>query len=419
MKPLLLLSILAVAGLYACSSAPDSLPPPVNEYLVVGNDKGFRDDYINQANLVTINDSSITVRSLKSVDSYRDYPIVNGYVEGGADPKLHWKMSVIGQDTIALRDTSRQSTFYLRRLARVDSLPPALGLLTSGELKTMGVGRPGLRSNYVFNDMGQSAGCLINRGYFPYTDWTKMSENSDIKAMPEAEYYVRRGRPSSLWRLYTRFAQPILVTKNYVDGLIAVPLDSLSLNGDTLYGHSVSDLSFKSWNDFHIFRADSIAAGLTPSLLATLSAEAVKTEVMPAKARNQHRRRWEKGEDPAKYLTVYEGDLDNLRLKFSGTDRLNLMTGGTELLSRNYRLHPTAPYLIVGEECDNDAYWHYELHGDSVTFRVPLRVEVNIDERQRTTYLDGKGNEVAIPVGRWYALDEWRATYLLSREESR
>jgi len=215
-----------LAGLYACSPAPNPPPPPVNEYLVVGNDKGFRDDFINQANIVTVNDSSITVRSF--------------------------------QDTIALVDTSRATTFYLRRLNRVDSLPGTLGLLVSGELKRKFAASASFipHVNYVFNDMGQGAGCLINRSYYPHLDWTTMRGVADKDAMPEIEYYVRRSEMSSLWRLYTRFAQPILVYKNYKNGLTVVPLDSLSVNGDTLHGHAISDRSFKSWSDFRLFRTD-------------------------------------------------------------------------------------------------------------------------------------------------------------------
>jgi len=419
MKPFLLLLLVILAGLYACSPAPDLPPPPINEYLVVGNDKGFRDDYINQANIVTVNDSSVTVRSLKSVDNFRNYPIVNGYVEGGADPKLHWQFTNLGRDTITLTDTSRANNFYLRRLSRVDSLPGVLDLLMSGEVKSWNAQRTVSRmhNSYVFNDMGQAAGCVISRSYYPYMDWTTMRGVTEEDATPKIEYYMRRSAPGSLWRLYTRFAQPILVRKNYKNGLTVMPLDSLSINGDTLYGHSITDQSFKFWHDLRLYRTDSNAADVLPTLLASLPAETAKVEVLPTEARNRYRRRWEKNENPADYITVYGEDLEGLQLGFSGQDQLKLMVDGTEIFSGNYRLHSTATYLIVGEECENDAYWHYERHGDSLTFRVPLRVEQPFEEEVNTYKVNGK--EVTIPAGRWYANEEWRGTYLVKEVESK
>jgi len=410
-----------LAGLYACSPAPNPPPPPVNEYLVVGNDKGFRDDFINQANIVTVNDSSITVRSLKSADNFRNYPIVNGYVEGGTKPELHWRFTRVGQDTIALVDTSRATTFYLRRLNRVDSLPGTLGLLVSGELKRKFAASASFipHVNYVFNDMGQGAGCLINRSYYPHLDWTTMRGVADKDAMPEIEYYVRRSEMSSLWRLYTRFAQPILVYKNYKNGLTVVPLDSLSVNGDTLHGHAISDRSFKSWSDFRLFRTDVSVADQLPDLLALLSAKPEKVEVLPTKVRNKYRRNWEKGEDPTDFITVYEEDLENLQLSFSGKDQLKLLVDGAEIFSASYSFHPTTPYLIVGEKCEDDAYWHYERHGDSLTFRVPLRVEMPFTEEVRTQVFDSNGKEITFPASRWYATEEWRGTYLLKEVDSK
>lgn len=420
MKPVFLLLILAFAGFSTCSPDADLPPPPVNEFLVVGNDKGFRDDYINQANIVTVNDSSLTVRSLRSVDNARAYPIVNGYLEGGADPALHWRFSTIGQDTITLTDTSRASTFYLHRLRRVDSIPEAIGLLTSDELNTGGDALTSLTgpSNYVFNDMGQGAGCLINRSYYGYRDWTKMLGNSEVSAMPAVEYYLRNGSQSSLWRLYERFAQPILVYDNYKNGMTVIPLDSVSLGGDTLYGRSVSDRSFRSFNNYKLVRAGTGTMGLSADVLAALPATPDRIEMMPLKARKRHRRRWEDTEGIQNALTIYEDDLAGLSLEFSGTDKLTFRNDGATLVSERYRFHETAPYLVVGDECDTGAYWHYEFQGDSLTFRVPLRVEMVINDLSPQV-IELNGKEVIIPAGRWYVDEEWRATYFIGEEESR
>jgi len=419
MKPAIFIFVLAIAGLVSCSPSPPAPQPPVNEYLVVGNDKGFRNDYIDQTNLVTIDDNSVTVRSLRSADNARSYPIVNGYVEGGADPRLHWRMSTLGNDTIALLDTSRSTSFYLKRLHRVDSLPGVVGLLTSGELVNGKVGTKQFvsRRNYVYLDMGQGAGCLIDRGYFPYFDWSKAEGKPSVSSRLDAEHYVRMSTPGSLWRLYNRFAQPILVHQNEKYGLRVMPLDSISEEGDTLYGHAISDISFKQRNKLLLCRSASAAAEVTPSILSALAAAPAKVHVAPAKVRNQYRHRWEKGEDATDFITVYEEDLKEMRLQFSAPDRLELMVGDAEIFSHTYRLHSTAPYLVVGEECENDAYWHYELHGDSLTFRVPVRVELPVNNQEPVTIVDGNGKEISIPVGRWYAVDEWRGTYVLNSAE--
>ncbi len=413
MKPITLLLALAFAGLFTCSSEVDQLPPPpVNEFLVVGNDKGFRDDFINQANLVTLNDSSLSVRSLRSADNVRKYPLVNGYVEGSSDPALHWRFDTIGQDTITLTDTSRASTFYLHRLRRVDSLPAALGLLTSGELKNGGTSERSFRhtSNYVFNDMGQQAGCMITRSYYGYRDWTKMKGNSEINAMPEVEYYLRSGGKSSIWRLYERFAQPILVYDNYKGGLTVIPLDSISGNLDTLYGRSLSDRSFKLVEGRKFVRQNSDLKRLSAEMMTELPAKPDRVEVMPDKVRDRHRRRWEKVEGLKEKLTLFEDDLAGLNLSFSGKDQFVFSNGDKTILSTNYRFHDSAPYLIVGDECENDAYWHYEFHEDSLTFRIPLRLELVVED-EKPRVMDINGKQVTIPVGRWYAEEEWRGTY--------
>lgn len=418
MKPITLLLALAFAGLFACSSdaeLPPPPPPPVNEFLVVGNDKGFRDDYINQANLVTLNENSLSVRSLRSVDNVREYPLVNGYLEGGSDPALHWRFDTIGQDTITLTDTSRASTFYLHRLRRVDSLPDALPLLTSGELNSGSAVPSNFRqvSNYVFNDMGKRAGCLITRSYLGVRDWTKMTGNSDRNAMPEIEYYMRTGGRSSIWRLYERFAQPILVFDNYKAGLTVMPLDSLSANLDTLYARSLSDHSFKLTEGRKLVRSISGTERPSVEVVTGLQAEPDRVEVMPDKIRDRHRRRWEKTEGIAEKLTVFEDDLAGLSLKFIGKDQLSLSNGNKVLVSTAYSFHDSAPYLVVGDECESGAYWHYELAGDSLTFLVPMRVELMVTD-EKPSVMDINGKEITIPVGRWYIEEEWRATYFLA-----
>ena len=415
MKPITLSLALAFAGLFACSSGADLSPsPPVNEFLVVGNDKGFRDDYINQANLVTLNDSSLSVRSLRSADNVREYPLRNGYLEGGSDPALHWRFDTIGRDTITLTDTSRTSTFYLHRLRRVDSLPGALPLLTSGELNTGSIAPADFRqvSNYVFNDMGQGAGCMINRSYYGVRDWTKMVGNSDRTAMPEIEYYVPTGARSSVWRLYKRFAQPILVYDNYLSGLTVMPLDSLSANRDTLYGRSLSDRSFKLRPGRKLVRQGSGVERVSAEILAELPDKPDRVEVMPNKVRLQNRRRWEKAEGITEELILFEEDLAGLSLQFTGKDQLSFGNDDKVLVSTTYRFHDSAPYLVVGDECETNAYWHYELRGDSITFLVPVRVEV-IRENEKPQVMDINGKEQVIPVGRWYFDEEWRATYFV------
>lgn len=405
-------SVLALLGFFILVSCGDDSPtvlPPVNEYLVVGNDRGFRDDFINQANLITVYDSSIAVRSLRSVENVRKYPIVNGYVMGGSDPALHWAIDSIGQDTISLLDTSRSTTFYLHRLSRVDSLPTAGELLTSGEIISPAFSffQNSIES-LVFNDMGQGAGCLIERSYFPYLDWTKISGSSDPREMPEVEYYVRSEAPPTLWRLYGRFAQPILVRDAQGKGMTVSMLDSVSVNGDTLYGYSINDRSFKNFSALKLIRSNTTS--LTASQLQLLPQRPVYVEEPPAAARKQHRRRWPNDERDEDYLAVFEEDLPELSLRFNGDD-LTLSAGERTLASRPYRMHETAPYLIVGDECDPNAHWHYRVHGDSVTMRIPLRVEFS--EIGEATTVKMNGQDVTVPAGRWYAAEEWKATFLL------
>lgn len=406
----------ALVGLFlfvSCGTDAPAPPPPVNEYLVVGNDRGFRDDFINQADHVTVFDSSLRIRSLLAADSYRDYPIVNGYVQGGNDPLLHWKYGTVGNDTITVRDTARNSTFYLRRLGRVDSLPAVVDLLTSGELRNgEGPARNfGYRQNRVFNNLGQNAGCLVMRDYYGYRDWTSIRSSEKSDTMPEVLYYLRSGGDGgSIWRMYSRFSQPILVYRDSKSQLTVIPLDSLSANRDTLYGWSVNNRSFNYIGRTVFIRA-AARTELSPRQLLDLPAAPLSVELQPTKIRDQHRHRWEKDEDPEQYLTAYPDELNDLQLRFPGPDRLIFGTGEKDLLTAEYRLHDTAPYLVVGDECDDLAYWHYERSGDTLMVRIPLRIHVPVE--QKTEYMTVNGKEIAIPPSRWYARDEWRASYLL------
>lgn len=410
----------ALVGLFlfvSCGTdAPDGLPP-VNEYLVVGNDLGFRDDFINQADHITVLDSSLRVRSLLSADSYRDYPIVNGYVQGGTNPLLHWEYGTIGKDTVTVRDTARNCIFYLRRMNRVDSLPRAVDLLTSGELFAGVSARAfGYQQNHVFNDLGQNAGCLVMRNYYGYRDWSSIRSSGKPDTIPEVLYYVRSGGNGSLWRMYTRFSQPILVYSNYKAEMTVIPLDSMSADQDTLYGWSINNRSFN-----HIGTAAFVRASPRPELpfqqLLNLPAAPLSVEMLPTKIHEQHRRRWDNDEDQEQYLTAYPDELDELHLRFPSPDRLVFGTNDKDLLATDYRFHDTAPYLVVGDECDHLAYWHYERSGDTLTLRIPLRID--LPNNQQPTVMTVNGKEITIPPGRWYAEDEWRASYLLETSGAR
>ena len=290
MQNLNLLALLGLLLLVSCGSDAPTMFPPVNEYLVVGNDKGFRDDFINQANHITVFDSFVRVRSLRAVDSEREYPIVNGYVEGDSDPALHWRFDSVGHDTLMLTDTARNSTFYLHRLNRLDSLPQVVPLLTSGEVH-LGHGNSftGWES-MLFKNFGQAAGCFVRRGYYPYRDWTKMTGVSKVDSLPAPEYYIRRTPPASLWRVYERFAQPILVMDNRDRGMSVILLDSVAAQRDTLYGRVITDRSFNRIGAFEIMVADTAVSTVDNSFLSGIEGKPVATKLAPDKVRSQARR---------------------------------------------------------------------------------------------------------------------------------
>lgn len=413
MHHLTLTAFVALFLFVSCGPDEPVEPPPANEYLVVGNDRGFRDDFINQANHVTVTDSALRVRSLRSADSYRDYPIVDSFLQGGTNPALHWKYGAIGNDTITLTDTSRNCTFYLHRLSRVDSLPNAVGMLTSGEINSgTKLGAFSASDNLLFKDLGQSAGCMVNRRYYPYQDWSTMTGNSNVRAMPEVEFYVRQTPPASLWRIYERFAQPILVVDNYEKGMTVVMLDSLAERNDTLYGRSISDRSFNRIGSYKLVRTDSAAGALNEEQLKSITGLPVRVELSPEKARKQYRHRWQKRDDRSQFLTVNEQEIDELSLVFLEGDNVSIRSGNNIVAQSNYRFHETAPYLIIGDDCDSYAHWHYAISNDSLTVRVPLRINLEVNE-QPQTFKDGKGNIIEVPVSEWYFEEEWRAVYIV------
>jgi len=412
-------AFLPLLCLLACSQDPEitSVAPP-NEWIVVGNDLGLRNEFVDMTNVVVTNDSSISVYSAANPLMEIHFPLVDSVVIGAEEEAYHWPMQQVGRDSLVLLDTAKGNKYYLQRLRRAEFTTSVADFLRSGELKR---GGGMFWSYFVFSGDAGGQSCYASRGYFRQRDWSKAvtaaKEGKPI-ANPIPEFIgppLRQVSSNGFWRVEERFAQPIFVYTNGTDKLHLLVVDSLQPNS-AIFGKSLNNYTPNRVSSASQFLRDSSqkVAPTLKELLPDLAATGGTATAFAAAAKEKEKekssilsRRFSfNGKELREGLVVPDLDLPDLQLDFPGPARYRLHTPERTVAEGTYVLHEQAPYLVVDDGCESENYWPYTHTDSTLEVKVYLKVQLTqmkLSERDLTHN----------PDGQHYAVDEWVATFSL------
>lgn len=161
-----------------------------SEWVVIGNDLGFRNEFIDMANVVRLSDSNLTVYSVAYPDVALKFPIRDSIVIGSSDKK--WQLTTAGPDSLLLHDTVQNNRYHLLRLKNYQPQENVWELLTKNRFTGPFYGD---YKEFVFEGSDTSAAnCYV--AHLMHTRWGEL-------------------RPVRLkdgfWRLDQRFNQPLLL----------------------------------------------------------------------------------------------------------------------------------------------------------------------------------------------------------------
>ena len=410
--PRILLFLLAaslIPCLSSCGESAEEATPPVNEYLVVGNDKGYRNAFIDQGNHVLVTDSALHVTSLRSVEVTRTYPIVDSFVIGGSDPVNHWRLGYVGNDTITVRDTAQGNSYYLRRMRRVPLHDSLASFITDREMIVPSFFVQDTAPNYtLFAGLAEGVGFAHSIMYQPYIDYSKQVGLTTGDDRPVASVYYRSISPVSNYRIFRRFAQPVLATEGYNGGLRIRLIDSLSMNGDTLYGMSTVESSPTSSRPFRLVHSPPAKLLDEVELDMLMMSTPVTRLLLDGEDAKVHRRAsaYDAVENPTRITSEEAGQL---RIEKGRGQPVRIFAGERLVQELMISPHPTMPYLRGAMANSPFEYWRYHIHDDSVTIYIPLQVEYGFTEPRNV--FSSSGGTVTVPGKALIRDDEWRITY--------
>lgn len=341
----------------SCASDEIAVSKTASEWVVIGNDLGFRNEFIDMANVVRLSDSILTVHSVAYPDVALKFPIRDSTVIGSQDK--HWQLTTVGPDTLLLLDTVQDNRYHLLRLKDYKPKADIWAMLTGSR--------------------------FVDRQY--YNEQTLVFEGSDTTGK---NCYVHhriqtwRGERRSarmkdgFWRLDQRFSQPILLYtlgqgEHYVTLIDSVAQES-GLQGQLL---------INSRPNPQIHQRDTLRPIRDTIDMAQVRQDIVKldyarAEVNPAidpEKDSRWRVSWN-GSELKEVLSVNDFEVSDLRLFLSG-DNYALTTLGGELASGKFTIHPKYPYLILDGNCANDFYLPLAYNSDNeLEVTLPIRIRL-------------------------------------------
>ncbi|MEL7160174.1 MAG: hypothetical protein AAFN92_05400, partial [Bacteroidota bacterium] len=398
MKPYHLVTLALPLFFFACTPEDAPLPPP-NEWVVVGNDLGLRNEFVDMANIVVTKDSSITVYSAANPGWETSFPLVDSVVRGGPDPDLHWRLQTNGPDSLVLVDSVKDNRYHLRRLRRTE-LPDSLAnFLRAGEL----VRERDYHSTYfLFAGVADGTSCYGMRRYYQQTDWSKAvaaARNGQPIADPEPELVgppIRRETIDGFWRVEDRFAQPMFLYTEGSDKHYLVLVDSLQ-PGAAVYGDLVQNYVPNRIAQGVTYRLDTgkVVRRDLPELLSSLDPErGIATSTFDSVGTSYWRYSFS-GRELREGIVVPDIDLPALRLEFPGPGTYRIYNEVRTVATGKWSGRDGASYLFANGGCANDEHWPYVATDTSISIGVPLKIEIT-----------GLPPDENAPLRRKYFLDE-------------
>ena len=403
MRYLLSYSLLTLA-ITASHCTPDATtdPPPPRQYLVIANERGLRGGFIDQANILTLEDSTLHVASALNPNFNRRYPVRGGKIIHGTTAEEHWSIQDNESDTITLTDPVNDNKHTLLRLATVDSLPGLSDFLVGRELTQPSdapVNRSG-KVSFLFRVTPDDRHCFVVRRY------TQQYYHDDEDETPEPVPLTLREQEPESWRIDRRFNQPLLVFTNDGVNHRVVLLDSLTQAPARLSGRAISSMSFKP-RPWVVQPTDTVPGRHLLTELPDVSQPISDGAILAAARPKLYGRFSGSRREGNQGTSMVDLEYESLTIDIDPGGHHTISTAGRVLTEGPLRLHPTAPYLISGDGCTIDNYYAYTLAGDTLSLRIPVRVTREITDVKYESYAPGGRVEQ-------YTFEEWLPRFLLN-----
>lgn len=349
MQHLTLVAVLLLLLPFSCSNSEvDDLPP--DQWIVVGNDLGLRNEFIDMANLVDVEDGNLRVRSAVIPNMELNYPIRDSLVIGSEEEQ--WRLSRRGSDTLMLFDSVKNNHYYLERLRVVELDSSWIDHPTQNVFSIKGRYRDEV---FVFEERGgQDQGCYLNR----------VTQNIGN----QRKWY---DQPDGFWRTEERFNQPILSYTIGGNRDIIFLIDSIK-TGDGLYGRRIDNNNMNGIRRGQLlWESDKKKIESPEELLAKLDFSETKVTLLADSLKNRHSRFTYNGSLPENIISVAEHDLDGLWLLFDEAG-FAINVGEKNIRQGSFSFHPRANFILLEGGCLNVHYLPFEVLEDRMVIKLPV-----------------------------------------------
>ena len=336
-----------VLSLVGCATETAPVSGPLSHhYLVVGNDRGLRNEFIDVANVVRLGEGDLTVWSVADTAYRVTYPVRDSLLLG--PPGEVWRLRQPTPDTLLLLDSAKNNRYYLVRLRPWDPPLDLVDLLTGVQFTDEDEFRT---TTLAFEGDGTATrNCLITHG---------TTHRSDPGPQPVHH-------EDGYWRVDRRFGRPLLLTTRKDLHHYVTVIDSVGQDYGVAGWQTINSQPIPARNRRHLRPVP--VRYTRDSLRNVLSRLEDATATTASWVTGAGKRRWRASTSPRDLtggIVVADFEIDQLRLLLAD-DRYAFTTGDRTFRSGTFRLHGTLPYLILDEGCSNENF----LTVDSLTERA-------------------------------------------------
>ncbi|WP_273445512.1 hypothetical protein [Neolewinella agarilytica] len=349
MKHLTLPAVLMLL-LISCSKSDSIESSPPDQWIVVGNDRGLRNEFIDMANLIDVEESNLRVRSSVIPNMELNYPIRDSLVIGSEEEQ--WRLSRRGRDTLVLFDSVKNNHYYLERLRVVNLDSSWMDYATQKVFLDNG---GFMDVSFLFEEKGdQDQGCYMTRA-------TRFIGNQRI-------WY---DQADGFWRAEDRFNQPILSYTLGGSRDVTILIDSIKA-GEGLYGRRIDNNNMNGIRRGKLLRESENRSSENPEeLLSHLDFSKTKVTLMADSLKNRHTRFTNSGSLPKNIISLAEHDLEGFWLLLDEAG-FAIKVGEKNIRQGSFSFHPRANYILLDGGCLNVHYLPYEVLKDGLVVNLPI-----------------------------------------------
>lgn len=345
--PLLLLLI-------ACGAEVPPADP--QEYIVVGNDLGSRNEFIDMGNVVVLTDSLLTVHSLLYEEHVGQYPVSDSAVWRTENDG--WRLEPGEDSLLYLVDSLKGNRYHLKPLLLPDLSADLHDYLRGEEFMMQGVYRYECYLLFAGEERGLTKKCYASRCY-------STQERDSVRYVhPQQDGY---------WFINDRFRQPVIVQsvgRNEHRYLLVDSLQEKELFVTRLSDNIPSGRYFQSQLAPLPASQPPVVAELVDRLDFAAATATPLFVPNPGK-------RWQSSVEEYDYergngMNVIE--MEHTKLVLTG-NTYTLTAGGRTIRTGSYQQHEARPYLILDEGCDNADYLPISLNNaEQLVITIPAVV---------------------------------------------